>query len=56
MSTPITTGPDDPARHPSRRPDPNHPRQHGPGRAVEVMLTVIAGDMATFYYDFPIPD
>jgi len=26
------------------------------GRAVEVMLTVIAGDMATFYYDFPIPD
>lgn len=26
------------------------------GRAVEVMLTVIAGDMASFYYDFPIPD
>jgi GntR family transcriptional regulator len=26
------------------------------GRPVEVMLAVIAGDMATFSYDFPIPD
>ena len=26
------------------------------GRPVEVMLTVIAGDMATFSYDFPTPD
>jgi GntR family transcriptional regulator len=26
------------------------------GRPVEVMLAVIAGDMATFTYDFPIPD
>ncbi|MEU8136501.1 GntR family transcriptional regulator [Streptodolium elevatio] len=26
------------------------------GRAVEVMLSVIAGDMATFSYRFPIPD
>lgn len=26
------------------------------GRPVEVMLSVIAGDMATFCYDFPIPD
>lgn len=26
------------------------------GRPVEVMLSVIAGDMATFTYDFPIPD
>ena len=25
-------------------------------RAVEVMVSVIAGDMATFCYDFPIPD
>jgi GntR family transcriptional regulator len=26
------------------------------GRPIEVMLAVIAGDMATFSYDFPIPD
>ena len=26
------------------------------GQPVEVMLSVIAGDMATFCYDFPIPD
>jgi GntR family transcriptional regulator len=26
------------------------------GRPVEVMLAVIAGDMATFSYDFPVPD
>jgi GntR family transcriptional regulator len=26
------------------------------GRAVEVMLAVLAGDMVTFAYDFPIPD
>jgi hypothetical protein len=26
------------------------------GRPVEVMLAVIAGDMVTFSYDFPIPD
>lgn len=26
------------------------------GRPVEVMLAVIAGDMITFSYDFPIPD
>jgi GntR family transcriptional regulator len=26
------------------------------GKAVEVMLSVIAGDMASFCYDFPIPD
>lgn len=26
------------------------------GRAVEVMLAVIAGDMVTFAYDFPVPD
>jgi GntR family transcriptional regulator len=26
------------------------------GRAVEVMISVIAGDMASFCYDFPVPD
>jgi len=25
-------------------------------RPVEVMLAVIAGDMASFHYEFPIPD
>ncbi|GIG63237.1 hypothetical protein Lfu02_76090 [Longispora fulva] len=26
------------------------------GRAVEVMLAILAGDMVTFAYEFPIPD
>jgi GntR family transcriptional regulator len=26
------------------------------GRAIEVMISVIAGDMVTFNYDFPVPD
>jgi hypothetical protein len=48
--------PAEPARgqlsHPRRA---DHPYDSG-GRATEVMISVIAGDMASFCYDFPIPD